>query len=310
MALEWRWVAGSSKKSAFEVLLRASPRLAWRFHAQVLPAIVAQVQPTKNLDPASSEAIAIGYAAQRGEEPVPVAGEVDVRLALLALLEGLVRAGAADWECGRPISEACETVLRCIVVPNLVWKVGRVEATVRKVALAVCFGMLKAGAAKAEALYKAASELVPLVVSHLDDTDESPRLMSCLCLRILFDRLRGAFGEQAVHEMYPKLLKRLDDSSDEIRCAACSALEAFLRCAPAHCYSGTTLDYTLDQLFVHLDDQDPRIQEAVFAVLVAAAPLGRELVLKKADTNRSTHRTPHACNRLTAEVQGFEILND
>ena len=56
------------------------------------------------------------------------------------------------------------------------------ESTVRKVALAVSFGLMKAGAAKAEALAAAAPELVPLLCSNLDDHDETARLMSCLCL--------------------------------------------------------------------------------------------------------------------------------
>jgi hypothetical protein len=48
--------------------------------------------------------------------------------------------------------------------------------------------------------------------------------------------LRGAFGEQAVHELYPKLLKRLDDSSDQVRLAACATIEMFLQCAPPKAY--------------------------------------------------------------------------
>jgi len=46
-----------------------------------------------------------------------------------------------------------------------------VEATVRKVALALAYGILKAGAVKEQTLFATAGELVPLIVSHLDDSE-------------------------------------------------------------------------------------------------------------------------------------------
>ena len=232
-----------------------------------------------------------------------------MRLSLLALLEGMIREGTANWECSAFIAASCERIIRTIVVPNLIWKVGRVEATVRKVALAACYGLLKAGAARPEALYKSAGELVPLVASHLDDSDVSPRLMSCYCLTVIFERLRGAFGEQALLEIYPKLLKRLDDSNDDVRIAVCATLVMFLQCAATTaCYRGTMIDYTLDQLFIHLDDPDDNIQENIEIVIIQASKIDKDLVEKKAERNRTTHRTPMMCDRILAEVRGFEIL--
>lgn len=79
---------------------------------------------------------------------------------------------------------------------------------------------------------------------------------------------RGAFGDAAISDLYPKLLKRLDDSSDIIRIAIAHTLEMFLQAGGASssggsnrsCYSSTMIDYTLDQLFIHLDDHNPIIQ--------------------------------------------------
>jgi len=78
---------------------------------------------------------------------------------------------------------------------------------VRKVALALCYGILKAGAVKEGTLFATVSELVPLIVSHLDDSEVTPRQMACLCVTVLFERLRGVFSEQSIHEIYPKLGK-------------------------------------------------------------------------------------------------------
>eukprot|EP00600_Ochromonadales_sp_CCMP1393_P002334 CAMPEP_0174981508 /NCGR_PEP_ID=MMETSP0004_2-20121128/15932_1 /TAXON_ID=420556 /ORGANISM="Ochromonas sp., Strain CCMP1393" /LENGTH=1148 /DNA_ID=CAMNT_0016233267 /DNA_START=13 /DNA_END=3459 /DNA_ORIENTATION=- len=308
------WESDAPSLAAFSVLVRECPEAAWQHHALCLPFFVSSVRPKEGPAPGSAEAIARDYAAQRGED-IPGAqvqvGLVDARLHMLALVEGLIRAGTADWECSQYIATASADIIRHIVVPNLVWRVGRVEATVRKVAIALCYGILKAGAVKADTLFKTAAELVPLVVSHLDDSEVTPRQMACLCVTVIFERLRGAFSEQSVHEIYPKLVARLDDSSDQVRIAICGALVMFLQCgASPSCYSNTTLDYTLDQLFLHLDDPDPAIQQAVLAPIVQVAALNKDLVLKKAEKNRSSHRTPVMCDKVVFEVTGVEILQD
>jgi hypothetical protein len=105
---------------------------------------------------------------------------------------------------------------------------------------------------------------------------------------------------------------RLDDSNDQVRVAICGALVMFFQ-SGAHpkCFSNTTVDYTLDQLFIHLDDPDPKIQQAVLqAIAQVAASLDREAVLKKAEKNRTCHRTPAMCDRVVFEVTGVEILED
>ena len=234
-----------------------------------------------------------------------------VRLSLLALLEGFLKAGSANWECGHHISEGAETIVKEILLPNLVWRIGRVEATVRKVALATCYGLLKAGSVKLEVLFRAAADLVPRIVSNLDDMEATPRQISCLCLTVLFERLKGAFGDQAIHEIYPKLIARLDDSSDVVRLAICATLEMFLQCSPvAHHYTGTLIDYVLDQLFIHLDDADSNVQVAVYRVIVVAGSIDKALTLKKAERSRLSHRSPAMCDKVVVELTGIEILDD
>ena len=307
----YQWQPHHVLKAAFEVLIRLCPTQAWACHSRVLDIILPQIQPKKGPEQGSTEANMQSYAAVRGDEAIPTTGEVDVRLALLSLLEGLVRAGSSDWQCGPHVSAACERILLKALVPNLIWRVGRVEGTVRKVALAVTFGLMKAGAAQGEALAKAAPELVPLLCSSLDDNDETARLMSCLCLTVMFQRLRGAFGDQSIHELYPKLLKRLDDSSDHVRGAICDTLEMFMQAAHSPtCYSSTMIDYTLDQLFIHLDDPSDGMQEAVLRVVLAGAKVDKKSVLAKARHHRGSHRTPDMCDRVILDVQGCQVLDD
>lgn len=105
---------------------------------------------------------------------------------------------------------------------------------------------------------------------------------------------------------------RLDDSNDQVRVAICGALVMFFQCgANKHCFSHTTVDYTLDQLFIHLDDPDPSIQQAVLqAIVQAATSLDKAAVLRKAEKNRVCHRTPAMCDKVVFEVTGVEILEE
>lgn len=307
------WDSRHPSKGAFDVLLRELPFAAWKHQHLVLPIVIHHVTPAPRADKDSDEAIAASYAAQRGEEEIPDLSDVDIRLSMLASLEGMIRAGAEDWRCGEFIAQGAEVILLKAVVPNLTWRVGRVEATIRKVALATAHGLLRSGAMaeSAGALFKAAPHLVPLLASNLDDHDAGPRAIACMCLTSCFQRLKGAFGEDSIRELYPMLLKRLDDSSDQVRLSICSTLESFLVCAPPAYFKGTIIDYTLDQLFIHLDDGDTAIQNAVLKVVVTAAradAIFKRLVEKKADSNRLNHRSPVMCDKVFADLQGYEIV--
>lgn len=161
-----------------------------------------------------------------------------------------------------------------------------------------------------QSVFEVAPELVPLLCSNLDDHESTPRVMVCMCLQVIFERLKGAFGEQSVSEVYPILIKRLDDSSDQVRLAICPTLESFFRCAPKRAYSSTCVGYMLDQLFVHLDDGDSQIQEAVKAtILTVAKEIGSTTVLKKAEAAKDTHRSVTQLESLIAEIRGYEVIS-
>lgn len=303
--------AAAPSRVAFETLIRECPFQAWANWEIVIPIIKHFTQPRKGPEEGSAEANMQQYAAVSGDESsTPNLGEIDIRLSFMALLEGMIRDASSNWECSAFISQASQLLIKEIVVPNLIWRVGRVEATIRKVALAVCYGILKAGAVQTETLFNIAMEIVPLLVGHLDDSEVTPRLMACLGLAVIFERLRGVFSDQAIREMYPKIIARLDDSSDDVRVAICTTLDKFLLCGVSkNCYTGTLIDYILDQLFIHLDDPNPNIQQAVFNTIVTASNVDKGLVIKKAESNRLSHRSPVLCDKVIIEVQGFEILS-
>jgi hypothetical protein len=307
-----RWDASDPARGAFDQLVRTCPAEAWREHERILKLIVPQVQLPAILGEKDAESIAKTYKAVAGEtNAFADADEANVRLTLMALLEGWVRAGALDWNCSKYLSAAAPVILSDIICKNLVWRVGRVEGTVRKVTLATAHAMLRAGAVTPQTLYAVAKDLVPQLCSQLDDNETSMRHIAALSVTVVFERLKGAFGPQAVSEMYPILVKRFDDSNDDVRRTCVEAMASFMSASVPGAFSGTAIDYTLDQLFIHLDDANETIQEACYQTIMAAAALPGnpgaggsacatygDLARRKAREQRGSHRSPARCDLL------------
>ncbi|KAG6974883.1 hypothetical protein JG687_00000115 [Phytophthora cactorum] len=146
----------------------------------------------------------------------------------------------------------------------------------------------------------AISQMLPVLKSSMDDSDAKTRQLVCLALQYLFVALPGCLGEEPVHQLYAEILKRLDDSNDTVRKAACQTFTTFLKAAPKEHFRGTIIDYTLDCLFVHLDDSEPDIQEAVFKVLKETILIDAPRLAKKAEENRTRHQSPRYCDQLLA----------
>ncbi|KAG7393600.1 HEAT repeat-containing protein 2 [Phytophthora pseudosyringae] len=225
------------------------------------------------------------------------AQDADVRLAFLALLETMLGTDAIS-QAFKPFSVS---LLQKAIIPNIVWRGGRVAATIRKVAVACAYTLLRQGIADQPCLFETAPQvMLPVLKSSMDDSDAKTRQLVCLALQYLFVALPGCLGEEPVHQLYAEILKRLDDSNDTVRKAACQTFTTFLKAAPKEHFRGTIIDYTLDCLFVHLDDSEPDIQEAVFEVLKETVAVDAPRLAKKAEENRTRHQSPRYCDQLLA----------
>jgi dynein assembly factor 5 len=227
------------------------------------------------------------------------AEDPELRLAVMLLLEAVVSSQA----CQGALAAQAKPLLSEALLPNVVWRAGRVAATVRKVALVCLYTLLREGRVPLEALVEVVPPLLPVLKTNLEDYDASSRQLVTLSLERIFAYLPGAFDEEPIRQLYPELLKRLDDSSDEVRRAACAAISAFFSAAAPAVFRGGILDYMLDQLFVHLDDQEVSMQEAVLGVLKAAVRLDADAVGKKAQAARGSHRSPRFCDELLEAVR-------
>ena len=186
------------------------------------------------------------------------------------------------------------------VLPNLVWRAGRVASTIRKVALASLLGMLKADLFDPATLRALWAQWNPPCKTALSDDDGLSRYIACLFFQRVFHALQPLQcidGEQ-VRDLYPELVKRLDDSEDRVRLAVLATLRAFFRAVPPAESRGAPVEYTTDCLLVHADDTDPRIQAAAEAALRVCATVDPEYVAKHAARARTRHRSPELCDRL------------
>merc|ERR1711988_220112 len=115
---------------------------------------------------------------------------------MLCLLEIMLDAkGAENAHAWTPHAA---TLIKDVLTHNLVWRAGRVASTVRKVAAACFYTILRLNYANKACLFEAAPSLLPILKTDLDDYDASTRQLICMCLRMMFEALPGAFGEQPV----------------------------------------------------------------------------------------------------------------
>eukprot|EP00904_Undaria_pinnatifida_P011354 jgi/Undpi1/7349/HiC_scaffold_22.g09822.m1 len=270
-ALDGGWDKGSHRRAGFEALLRSAPRAVGQHLDEVMP-------------------IFRGLLHDASREP-------ELRLSMLALLECVMKQEEVTEAGLRPHAGQLLTEM---VLPNAVWRAGMVAATVRKVAVAVLYTALRGNKIGVEAVYATAEQLLPVLKTNLEDHEATTRRMACLSLEMLFEMIPGALGEEPVRLIYPELLKRLDDSNDAVRRAVCGTMKAFFRATAPQNVRGTVLQYSSEQLLVHLDDQDEEVQLAVFQVLEVAASIDPEGTGKLALAARSSHRTPEYCDRLMA----------
>lgn len=199
-------------------------------------------------------------------------------------------------------------LLQHALLPNAVWRVGLVAATIRKVAIACMVSLGRLSLLPQHALQPAFAEALPTLKSCLADDDATTRHLTCLALQHMLAVLHRCLDYEMVRQLYPELLKRLDDSNDAVRLSGCAAIGQLCLTSRPEDLEGTPCQYTIDTLLIHMDDTDPSVQAAVFEALlpyVALDPVhGRKAVMAA----RDKHRHPGYCDRLVEHIDGFAAV--
>jgi len=226
----------------------------------------------------------------------------NLRLSMLALLETLI-----SQQCSSTLDEFVSILVQETLLPNLVWRAGRVPSTIRKIS-AYCFAHLVEATDMASWFLDELPELLPTMKACLDDMEVRTRKFSLMAFFNLFDQLKRKrlfIDAFLFAEVYHDFVKRLDDADDSVRILAAQTISLLIELTPKEAVKGTPAGYISDTAFLHLDDASDDVRQAVKSIVVAllTADVDSENIKEKAATHSERHRNPELCNEILAEFK-------
>jgi len=252
------WSKESCERIIFDDLVRGCGGRIYKYIDKIIPCFVLTLQPDN---------------------------EPDLVISMLALLDTVLR---QQWP-----SESVELyggmILEELILPNCTWRVGRVASTTRKMSIFCLDALITNRFITRSIIGHSVDQLVSVAKSCLGDEEVMTRKATCTIMEALFRLYPGSFPFSLASDAYPELLKRLDDSNDEVRMSVCQTLSAFFFAPNISFWQGTPLNYTLECLFVHLDDKDSKIQESVYNCLTNASKLNKSLLARMASSRIEHH---------------------
>ena len=203
-------------------------------------------------------------------------------------------------------------ILETVVLESLVWRAGATAAAARYAAV-VCLGtmlrrslffsssprrsesnastLLVSRRALLAVLLKHHSSLLPGVFSAMEeDYYAETRKAACYALDGVLATAGVDLGDELRRATYPEILKRMDDSRDDVRVAAARCARRFFSEACPVDWDETNCLYFLKPLFVHMDDPNEDVRNAVLDAALAAAERKPAALLEALTPARETHR--------------------
>ncbi|CAE6965979.1 Dnaaf5 [Symbiodinium sp. CCMP2456] len=257
----------------------------------------------RNAGPAVADHVG-GLVPVLARQASPEDASATARVDLLGLVHFLVN--EEDEALASALKAHALPLLDGLLLPNCSWRPGQSNGKIRRGAMVCMHSLLRRHLVPPAVLNEVFVDLMPILKGCLDDSwSPDNRMIACLVLSCTLADLQAEINGEQLREVYPELLKRLDDSNDKIRVAVCEALDVFFKCLPQN-WSRTLYEYILRNLFVHLDDPNPEIQQGIYAVLQAAAPQDTATFLKEAQTASAKSAHPRLCEELVRLAEGFK----
>ncbi|XP_048757748.2 dynein axonemal assembly factor 5-like [Ostrea edulis] len=232
----------------------------------------------------------------------------EMRLKFFSLLSRLVMTSSSTLDSCHKFGDFAVSVVKDIIIPNCLWKAGRVAGAIRTTATSCMWALLQSGMLNKEKLSPVVEDLLTQMITTMDDDNKSTRLICCRVMTRLFDLMGGELGQDRLHNMYPDLLKRLDDSSDEVRITVSKTFLAYFDCFE-NGYDVTLYRAHLEAIYkgllVHLDDPEQKIQEAILEVLKKSGSICPTMLLQEVEEVKHKHRTTVYCNKLMEHLKGL-----
>uniref|UniRef100_A0A8C4QWF5 Dynein axonemal assembly factor 5 n=1 Tax=Eptatretus burgeri TaxID=7764 RepID=A0A8C4QWF5_EPTBU len=233
--------------------------------------------------------------------------EPELRLKVFSLLSRLLLHAGEIPISQNHLSEYLEVVVRDMIVPNLVWHAGWTSAALRTTAISSLWALLNGCQLSSQQAMALSNELLPQLISMLEEDPRMTRLLTCRTLKSLLILCGTKLEPDTLNTVYPDVLKRLDDSVKDVRLAAAQVLNIWFSCLgnnyDTQCYKAH-LEFLYSSLLVYLDDPDAETQQAVLDALCAGSVLLPDLLCREVEAVQHKHRTKHYLQLLLEHVQG------
>jgi dynein assembly factor 5 len=191
-----------------------------------------------------------------------------VRINTLSLLYRLVVEGA---DASYFEDDQVLRMLRSILVPNLVWRAGRIAEAMRLQAAAVLHGVFARGLVSVALVKEVRNELIPVLRTNIDDDELQLRMAITKIFESVFALTHEHLDHMELTDLHRDFLKRMDDSNDTMRIEVCGMYKVFMKNCfppyPVYDVNNQHFSYMCKIFLVHLDDANPEVQRAVFSLL-------------------------------------------
>jgi len=160
-----------------------------------------------------------------------------------------------------------EIILKMILIPCLKWSVGIPSNSMRKAAVVCTMTLLDKNLIESVKMFQNFHEYFTCLKSCLDDDWMNElRWASIILMRKIMENTKHHLDHDCMKEIYEQLLKRLDDAQDGIRIETAKTFELFFELLPEN-WSNSLYDYAIKGIFIHLDDNNVEVRDAIVKVL-------------------------------------------
>ncbi|XP_067912661.1 dynein axonemal assembly factor 5-like [Heterodontus francisci] len=276
-----QWTSYSVQHLQFETIITQSgPVLGESLH-EVFPVLKTCLQPSR--DP-------------------------EIRLKVFTMLSKLLLNANETLNSHGHFSSYLETLVRDILVPNLLWHAGRTAAAIRTTAVSCLWALLHSKMITLEQALEVYEHLMPKVIASLDEDSKMTRLLACQVVSAILKVCGNQLDPDKLNKLYPEFLKRLDDGLDEVRIAAAKALGVWFQCV-GNDYDQllfkSHIEFLYRGLLVHLDDPESNIQKQLLDVLKVGSFLSPSLLTQEIEAVKHKHRSPYYCEQLLQHIQAL-----
>jgi dynein assembly factor 5 len=137
--------------------------------------------------------------------------EYELRMDMLALVEFLLQQESLH----STIVFYSPLIIKMILIPSTVWKVGKPNIKIRKAAIICMMKLLEYRLIDQGKMYENFKDIFGVLKNCIDDDWANDlRFAGVVFIKHLIEYLHGEFDDEDYKEIYPELLKRLDDSQD------------------------------------------------------------------------------------------------